>query len=48
MNYWEISEAFLKIPPCLDQMSVQVAEIEKNWLFNSFSILLIYYISLTL
>ena len=30
MNYWEISEAFLKIPPCLDQISVQVAEIEKK------------------
>ena len=30
MNYWDISEEFLKIPPCLDQMHVQVAEIEKK------------------
>ena len=30
MNYWDISEEFLKIPPCLDQMHVQVAEIGKK------------------
>ena len=48
MNYWDISEEFLKIPPCLDQMHVQVAEIGKKMAVLFLFYILNFYISLIL